>query len=303
MSWEFRIFVPIDSAPLLFPALEQITSSTTSNSTLSSSSSSQLILLQKLLDTKPGRTDDYLLIDHCVMPSTGIKLRGGTSTEIKLRTGMVPFTSSDQGTPCEKWKKYPNVTKQSIHSDKWNRDLVSFLYKNGCIPIQAPLTINAVVSMTKTRQKYRYTTQNSSSVSVTLDLLRCSKSSFNNDASTIVLSKAATVDEFEEYYNDEEEDSDDPRSSHRVSKKRKGSHNDSDGEEMKDKDVNMDVGARCNSTWVSMSLEGNAVHVQTAMNELNVMEFNITNEDNGKKIVYGGYPTFAEHYSRHCLNI
>ena len=218
------------------------------------------------------------------MPSTGIKLRGGTSTEIKLRTGMVPFTSSDQGTPCEKWKKYPNVTKQSIHTDKWNRDLLSFLYKNGCIPIQAPLTINAVVSMTKTRQKYFYTTQNNSSVSVTLDLLRCSKSSFNNDASTIVVSKAATVNEFEEFYNEEDSDS--------------------DGEEMKNTDVNMDVnkdmGATCNSTWVSMSLEGNAVHVQTAMNELNVMELNITNDDTGKKIVYGGYPTFAEHYSRHC---
>ena len=46
-----------------------------------------------------------------------------------------------------------------------------------------------------------------------------------------------------------------------------------------------------------------AVHVQTAMNELNVMELNITNDDDGKKIIYGGYPTFAEHYSRHCLNI
>ena len=169
MSWEFRIFVPIESATCLCSVLDQILTSGGSGgglfpSSASSSARSGQMLVSTLLASPSKRTDDYILLHQGDAASFGIKVRGRKQTEVKLRKGVVPDCHSS----IEKWKKSTNTSKHNMGTTKWHKDMSCFLWKHGVLPVHTPVQITKVVSMAKTREQHRY--QNAF---VTVDVLRC----------------------------------------------------------------------------------------------------------------------------------
>ena len=163
MSWEFRIFIPIELAAYLWSVLGEI---------LNSSGSGQN-LIDTLLEKAPKRTDDYLLLDQVVAAALGLKVRDARrdgKTEGKLRKGVSDYHSS-----IEKWEK-STASKHTMGTEEWRKDMSSFLSTKGVLPEQAegehvPVQITHVVSMAKTRKKLRF-----QGAIVTVDVLRCSVS-------------------------------------------------------------------------------------------------------------------------------
>ena len=187
MSWEFRTFLPIQSAPILYTILDEIiekeaaspptslfvrsSSSTSTSTSTSTTNNSGEQLIKQLISATLGRTDAYIILQHCDASSCGIKIRGGKNTEVKLRKGIVPNCMN----ACEKWKKITNISKKSFGCEEWKNDVSNFLWKKGVLPYNEVLAIEDCVSMTKTRQAYVYRlNKRKAHVSVTVDLLRCS---------------------------------------------------------------------------------------------------------------------------------
>ena len=275
MPWEFRCFVPfsnLTTATPLFPLLNSIFQPPTQSSQFQAHP-----ILQDLhaLPTQDGsrRVDDYLILHHVDPTVCGLKVRGGTCTEVKLRKGCVPHLHSS----CEKWNKYA-VTGTPRHqagtgtdgqtkeeSSAWCNAVSAFLIDKGVLTLGLEATVAWTVSLDKCRKECRI-----HNVLVTVDFLRCSVRTSDADNAASDCS---------------------------------GGSGGSGGS-----------GSSNPSMWVSLSLEGSAVQVQTAMQLLKVMDYLNASEcsesseslPTGEKkvqeetasanevpVIFGGYPTFA----------
>ena len=157
MSWEFRIFVRLSSISILSSIINQVF---------------PIFAHDVKAKAGQGRTDIYLLLEHCNEISCGIKVRGGSTTEVKLCKGVVPNTYSS----LEKWKKTTNVSKLNRTSKKWHDEVGSFLHQTGALPVGENVRVTNLIYIRKNREKARY--QN---VTATLDVLQVKHKRINRE--------------------------------------------------------------------------------------------------------------------------